>query len=205
MNAIILALAGTLFLLPGPAKDKPPTVYSLPLPPKPDFSAVDWLVGEWNGKSAAPSPAGEAHLSVTYDLDKRVVVLRETLNFTAAANVPASQEQWVGILTPEAGGRGFMLRVFSSTGFVTRYRAAADKGVIHLVPAGGDSPPSGWLFRRTLSRSGETTLTETVEAAPPDKPFFDYYTIQFTRATASPPALPPMKSPAASPTPAPKP
>ncbi len=199
MNGIIfaLALSLSLFHFHGQAKGKPPTVYSLPLPPKPDYSAVDWLVGEWSGKSVAPSAPGEAHLSASYDLDQRVVVIKETIQFTATGDVPASQEQWMGILAPDAGGRGFLLRVFSSTGFVTRYRAAVEKSVMHFYPAGGDLPPSGWLFRRTLTRSGETTLTETVQAAPPDKPFFDYYTFQFTRVSASPSAAPPAKPPAA--------
>jgi hypothetical protein len=233
MKGIILALALSLFLFPGRAtvrlrspslrlrlcsaslsvvegsevegKEKPPTVYSLPLPPKPDYSAVDWLVGEWIGKSAAPSPPGDAHLSAGYDLDQRIVVFKETIHFTATGGVPATQEQWMGILTPDAGGRGFLLRMFSSTGFMTRYRAEVEKAVIHLYPAGGDLPPSGWLFRRTFTRSGETTLTETVQAAPPDKPFFDYYSFQFTRVSASPPGVPPAKPPSTAPEPASKP
>ncbi|PYV13953.1 MAG: hypothetical protein DMG21_19705 [Acidobacteria bacterium] len=190
MSGFLLAFVWALAIFPGPAKDKPPTLYSLPLPPKPDYSTVDWLIGEWSGKSVAPSPIGEAHLSVAYDLDKRIVVFKEAVDLTAAGNVPAMHEQWMGILSPDAGGRGLVLRVFSSTGFVTRYRADLENAVIHFYPAGGEVSPSGWLFRRTLTRSSETAFTETVQAAPPDKPFFDYYTFQFTRVTPPAPAAP---------------
>ncbi len=202
MNELLLALLWALPMFPGPAKEKPPTVYALPLPPKPDYSSADWLIGEWNGKSVAPSPPVEAHLSASYDLDKRVMVLKETLDFTATGNVPATHEAWMGILSPDAGGRGLILRMFSSTGFITRYHADVEKAVIHFYPAGGELPPSGWLFRRTLTRSGETAFTESVQAAPPDKSFFDYYTVEFTRVTpAAPPAAPTTTPPAKTPAP----
>jgi hypothetical protein len=194
MRGLFLALVWSLSFFPAGAKEKPPTVYSLPLPSKPDYSALDWLIGEWTGKSVAPSPPGEARLSVAYDLDKRVMILRETVDFSASSGVPANHEQWMGILSPEAGGKGFLLRLFSSTGFIIRYRASAEKAVIHFYPEGGELAPKGWLFRRTLSRTSESEITESVDAAPPDKPFFNYYTFRFARPAPPAPASPAPKS-----------
>ena len=44
-----LCLPVVLLLGPGllVAKEKQPATYSIALPPKPDFSPLDWLVGEW--------------------------------------------------------------------------------------------------------------------------------------------------------------
>jgi len=207
MSGITLALVWSLGFFSAPrfdfahrpepvegAKEKPPTVYALPLPPKPDYSALGWLIGEWNGKAVTPSPPGEARLSVAYDLENRVMVFRETVDFSASPSVPASHEQWMGILSPDAGGKGFLLCQFSSTGFITRYHASAEKAVIHFYPEGGELAPSGWLFRRTLTRTSDSEITESVDAAPPDKPFFNYYTLRFARAAPAPAASPAPKS-----------
>ena len=91
----------------------------------------------------------------------------------------------MGILSASPDGTGFILRVFSSTGFITRYRLTVDGAEVHLNPEGGDSPPPGWLFRRIWARTGPDEFTETVQAAPPGKAFFDYYTAKFARVPSS--------------------
>jgi hypothetical protein len=96
----------------------------------------------------------------------------------------------MGILSASPDGRGFILRVFSSTGFITRYRLIVEGPEIHFNPEGGDSPPPGWLFRRVWSRTGPDELTETVQAAPPGKAFFDYYTAKFARVAPPPKTTP---------------
>ena len=166
-----------------PAKEKPPLTYRIPLPPKADFGAVDWLVGEWAGKTGERSPQGEIHLTVSYDLDKRFLIFREEVALAATPTTPASNESWLGILSPAPAGKGFLLRVFSNTGFITRYRVTVEQGSVSFNPEGGDEPPPGWLFRRTLQRLDVDALNETVQVAPPGKPFFDYCTAKLARAT----------------------
>lgn len=113
----------------------------------------------------------------------------------------------MGILSPSPEGAGFILRVFSSTGFMTRYRMTSDGAELHWNPEGGEAPPPGWLFRRTWARTGPDEFSETVQVAPPGKAFFDYFTAKFARVTApakSNPAKPtPPKSTPAKPSPAP--
>lgn len=171
------ALAGAL----GAAKDKSPVQYQIPLPALPDFSGIDWLVGEWAGKTLPNSPAGEVQLSVTLDLEKHFLIFRGQVSLAATQTVAATKESWMGILSGNPSAPGFALRVFSSTGFITRYRVTVDGPQVRLNPEGGDWPPPGWLFRRILERTGPGEFTETVQAAPPAKPFFDYYTAKFTR------------------------
>lgn len=122
--------------------------YEIPIPTRQDFSALDWLQGRWAGKTISRSVPGEVQLSVTSDLDKHFLVLRGEVSLAATRTVPASEESWLGILSPSPNGTGFILRVFSSTGFITRYRLTIDEPELHLNPEGGDSPPPGWLFRR---------------------------------------------------------
>lgn len=180
------------------AKDKPPTRYSIPIPPPPDYSALDWLVGDWAGKTVEHSVPGDIHLCVKYDLDKRFMVFREEISLSATASGLATKESWMGILSPSRDGAGFVLQTFSSTGFMARYRLTVEGAEIRWSPEGGERTPAGWLFRRLIDRTSTTELTETVQAAPPSKPFFDYYTAKLSRtAPAEEPATPAAKPPTA--------
>ncbi|MBZ5670333.1 MAG: hypothetical protein LAO04_11455 [Acidobacteriia bacterium] len=181
LHALILALACALAGGTAAAKDKPPVQYQIPLPAAPDFSRLDWLLGEWAGKTVGSSPAGEVRLSVALDLEKHFLIFRGEASLAATPTVPATKESWMGILSANPGGPGFTLQVFSSTGFMTRYRVTVDGPQVRLNPEGGDRPPPDWLFRRVLERTSPGEFTESVQAAPPAKPFFDYYTANLTR------------------------
>jgi len=165
---------------------KPPVQYQIPIPTQPDFSALDWLEGQWSGKTLPNSPPGNVQLSVSPDLEKHFLVFRGEVSLAATETVPATQESWMGILSASPDRGGFILQVFSSTGFITRYRLTVDGPEFHLNPEGGDSPPPGWLFRWIWARSGRDEFSETVQAAPPGKAFFDYYTVKFARVPAAP-------------------
>ena len=171
-------------VMPLQAKEKPPTTYTIPLPPPPDFSQIDWLIGEWSGKTTERDLQGDIRLSAAYDLNKRVVIFREMISLPATKTIPATSETWMGVLTVTRPGAGFILRTFSSTGFVMRYRVTVDGAEIHFNPDGGEQSPPGWLFRRIITRTNADELTETVQGAPPQKPFFDYYGARLARATA---------------------
>ncbi|HXX22571.1 MAG TPA: hypothetical protein VEO19_05410 [Terriglobia bacterium] len=184
MIPIILALACLIQAAPLAAKEKAPTIYQIPLPPKPDFSAVDWLVGEWAGKTTDQRAPGEIHLSVSYQLDKRLILLRGETSLQATKTSPAMKESWLGVLTSDRGSGGFLLRAFSNTGFITRYRVTVEGPEIRINPEGGEQPPPGWLFRTVIKRTEPQEFVETVQAAPPNKSFFDYYTAKLNRAMA---------------------
>jgi len=186
MRAILLALICAVGGAPLAGKEKPPVVYSIPLPSQADFTVLDWLVGDWAGKTTDRSVPGEVRLSATLDLDKQFIVLRGEVSLAAIKSAPASRESWIGILSANREGSGFVLRTFSSTGFIARYRVTVDGPEIRLNPEGGENPPPGWLFRRVIQRVGVGELTETVQVAPPTKSFFDYYTAKLSRV--SPPA-----------------
>ncbi len=190
MRALILtlvcALAGGIL----PAKDKPPVQYKIPIPTPPDFSALDWLRGQWTGKTANNSPPGDVHLAVSPDLGNHFLIFRGEVSLAATPTVPAAKESWMGILSAGPDTTQFIMRVFSSTGFITRYRLMVEGAEVHLNPEGGDAPPPGWLFRRIWARTGTDEFAETVQVAPPGKAFFDYYTAKYARVPSPPKASP---------------
>lgn len=177
---LLLALLATASIL---AKEKPPVRYSIPLPPAPDFSALEWLLGDWTGKTADRSVPGEIRFSASFDLEKHFMVFREEVSLNATKSTPASKESWLGILSPSREGAGFVLQTFSSTGFMTRYRVTVEGPEIRWSPEGGEQTPPGWLFRRIIGRTSDTEFTETVQVAPPAKSFFDYYTAKLSRVS----------------------
>jgi hypothetical protein len=191
-----------LFLLGFPplaASKQPPKTYSIPLPPKTDFSDLDWLVGDWSGKTTEKSPPGDVRLSVAYGLDSRFLIFHETVTLASTGSTAAVDESWMGVLSGRPGGKEFTLRVFSSTGFITQYRVSVENALIRFVPEGGGLPPPGWLFRRMVTRSNPGELTESVEAAPPEGSFFQYYSAKLKHqpaATGPAPAPPANSEPA---------
>jgi hypothetical protein len=184
VRALLLACLGAHCGGALTAKDKPPVQYKIPIPAPPDFSALEWLQGQWTGKTTAPNPPGEVQLSVNPELEKHFLVFRGQVSLAATPTVPATKESWMGILSASPDGTGFILRVFSSTGFMTRYRLTVDGAEIRLNPEGGEFPPPGWLFRRVWARTGPDEFSESVQAAPPGKAFFDYFTARFARVPA---------------------
>jgi len=151
------------------------------MPPKPDFSPLNWLVGEWKGQTLVKNAPGDVHISIAYALDQRYMVFNEWIALPATKTAPATRESWIGILT--AAASGFVFHSYSSTGFISRYRVLINGTEVQFVPDGGEQTAPGWLFRRTLAPASEDSLSESVQVAPPGKAFFDYYAAKLSRVT----------------------
>ena len=172
------------------ARHKPPPTYTISLPATPDFSPLSWLVGRWSGRIAGRGPRGTLQLSVNYALDKRVIIFRERSERQAGQATPPAKESWMGILIAPRARQPYTLDVYSSTGFVIRYEVRVTGPEIRFNFSGGPRTPSGWLFRRTIERTGVSRFTEVVQMAPPGRSFFNYYKAQFIRATSGQPSSP---------------
>jgi hypothetical protein len=196
---VVLAplLAVSLGADAGAQKDREPATYSILLPPRPDFSPFSWIIGDWAGYSTTPQASKEAqgsvHLTLSYTLDKRFILVEEDVSLPGGQNAPAQRESWMGFVSLGPSGSGFVMRAFSSTGFMTEYHVTITDTELRFDPEGGPNPPPGWLFRRVITRLGPGYFGETVQVAPPGKEFFDYYTAKLTQVIepkASPPPLP---------------
>jgi hypothetical protein len=177
----LIFMAPALLLAGG---ERRPSTYRIPLPPQPDFSSIEWMLGNWTGQMDRHSPQGEIHLSVSYDLDKRVMIFKEKVSLASTGELPANKQSSIGILSRAPAGDSFLLQVFASTGFITRYRVTVAGSEVDFTPDGGVQPLPGWLSRRIIQRGDVDGFSETVQLAPPLKPFFDYYTAAFTRDAA---------------------
>lgn len=185
MKRIVLVILCVLIAVPVMARQKPPQTYTVELPPLPDFSSVDWLLGDWTGKISGEQE-GQVLLSVSYELGKHFMLLREEISLDATKNAPALHEGLLGVLYGDPSGKGFELNFYSSNGFVTHYRVSVDHGEVEFDPEGGAMPPPGVLFRRTITHLNPGQCVETVEVAPPKKPFFNYYTVNLSQVTPQP-------------------
>jgi len=193
---LVLLLPAGVLMAKGRQADKRPSTYTIPLPPRPDFTPLQWLIGDWAGHTVdsrtGKETEGTVHLTLAYALDKRFVRITEDVSLPAGNTAPAGQESWTGFLSASASGSGFTLRAFSSTGFITAYHVSASETEIRFDPEGGANPPPGWLFRRVISRLGPGYFAETVEVAPPGGAFFTYYTCKLTEVLkpTTPPSAP---------------
>ncbi len=188
MKSIVLVCLCVAACFPLAAQQKPSRAYSIPTPAEPNFSNVDWLIGEWAGKTVGKGPTGEVLLSASYELGRYFMVIREQVSLPATKGAPATHEGEMGILSASPSGKSFDLTLYSTHGFVTRYQVTATKGQIDFNPAGGPMPPSGWLFRWNIARSGNNQCSVRVDVAPPGQSFFNYYTAllsQVTRGTTT--------------------
>ncbi len=171
-RVIILCL---LACAPLGARQHSPQTYTIQLPPPPDFHGLGWLIGNWSGKTVGAKPAGKVALSVSYALDRRFLVVHESVFLPATKSAPATKEDLLGVLSANPAGGGYALDLYSSSGFVTHYQATVKLAEIDFNPAGGRVAPQGWLFRRVVIHTNPGECTETVSAAPPGQTFFNYY------------------------------
>lgn len=169
----------------GAGKGKQPSTYTIPLPSQPDFSALSWLIGDWAGPTTGKGTQGDVHLTLSYTLDKRFVLIKEEVSLPASQTAPALHETWMGFLGANPSGPGLVLHAFSSTGFIMRYHVSADENQVRFDPEGGANPPPGWLFRREITRLAPGFFSETVRVAPPGASFFEYYSAKLTQVIAS--------------------
>ncbi|MGH9470519.1 MAG: hypothetical protein ACRD1N_09275 [Terriglobia bacterium] len=204
MKVIALMVLGSVLALPMAlpiqARGDSPQSYTIQLPPPPNFSSIDWLVGDWTGKTEGKEPQGQVLLSVSYELDRHFMLFREEISLEATKKTPAMHEGLMGILNADPSGKGFDVNFYSSNGFITHYRVSVNEGAITFTPQGGTIPPPGVLFRRTIFHSTPGQCTERVEVAPPGKAFFNFYTASLTQVTpqSAPSSAPASTTPAES-------
>lgn len=180
-------LAFLIILMPGllSASQKNPTIYTIPLPPKADFTSIEWLIGGWSGKTTGSKTTGDVHLSVAYALNQRFLQIRGDVSLPASKTAPASHESWAGMLSQGPTPGTLTLHLFTSTGFMTRYQVTVADNQVFFNPEGGPLPPQGWLFRWIFAQTGPDDCTQTVDVAPPGKSFFNYYSAKLSRNHAA--------------------
>jgi hypothetical protein len=183
LPAVCLGFSCVLRPCPAHAAQKARDTYTITTPAPADYSNFQWLIGDWSGKTTGKGAQGDVLLSASFALGKRFIILREQLSLPATKLAPASTQESIGILSGGSSGSKYQFAQYSSNGFVTRYQVSVGNGEIDFNPAGGLEPPSGWLFRRSIRQTNKDECVETIDVAPPNQPFFNYYTASLRHTT----------------------
>jgi hypothetical protein len=132
--------------------------------PSPDWQAWEFMLGEW--VSEGPAAAGCGGYSFLPDLQGRVLVRRNHVEFPAASGRPAAVHDDLMVISRETGVTRAVYwdNEGHSIGYTVTF--AADGSLVFL----SDSTPGAPRFRLTYRRIENGRLRIAFSVAPPDKP-----------------------------------
>jgi len=158
-SVLLLWLAFTL--LPVPALTQEPAA-------KPEWGPWRFLLGEWVGEGSAKDPGqGNGRFSFSFDLQERILVRKNHVEFPPADSRPASVHDDLMVIFGQAGG-AIRAHYYDNEGHVILYDATAwrDSAATFL----SDPEPSAPRFRLGYAAAGRDTLSIAFEIAPPGQP-----------------------------------
>jgi hypothetical protein len=128
-----------------------------------------FLLGEWKGEGGGEPGQGSGGFSFAMDLQGKVLVLKNHVDFPAQAGRQAFAHDNLMVVYP-AEGRGQTKAVYwDSEGHVIHYsgKVSEDGKVIMFL---SDPGPSGPRFRLSYTKEDEGLIKTKFEMAPPGKP-----------------------------------
>jgi hypothetical protein len=141
-----------------------PTLSQEP-PSKPDWTPWRFLLGEWIGEGDANDPRqGAGRFTFSFDLQERILVRKNHVEFPPAVNRPASVHDDLLVIFGQAGS-ATRAHYYDNEGHVILYDATArrDSAATFL----SDPAPSAPRFRLSYTAAGRDTLIIAFEIAPP--------------------------------------
>ena len=135
-----------------------------------DWSSLSFLIGEWTGEGGGqPSQATSAGATYSFDLQRKVIIMRNYADYPATKDVPAFSFSAMMIIYPNSSRDGFRASFFDSDPHVIEYtlNVSEDRKTLTFV---SDPQPSSPRYRLTYKREGENIINLEFEIAPPGKP-----------------------------------
>jgi hypothetical protein len=132
---------------------------------KPDWKPWRFLLGEWIGEGSEGDPRqGTGRFTFSFDLQERILVRRNHVEFPLAGNRPASVHDDLLVIFGQAGG-ATRAHYYDNEGHVILYDAIAwrDSAATFL----SDPAPSAPRFRLSYTTAGLDTLIIAFEIAQP--------------------------------------
>jgi hypothetical protein len=157
-----MMVCAVLFLLPGFAgaqQTKPPDVW------KP----YQFLVGTWTAEGQGEPGKGEGEFSFQLELQGKILVRRNHLEFPATPQRPAFTHEDLLVVYRDAGATPNRAIYFDSEGFVIHYTATFSKDGKVLTFLSNANPQAA-RQKLTYVQNGDGTLKVKFELAPPGKP-----------------------------------
>ena len=159
------------------------------------FPALQFLVGNWEAESKPGE--GSAHFEFSLDLQGKVLIRRNHVEYPAAAGQPAGVRDDLLVIYQEGIPAAIHAAYFDSDGYGARYTATTSgAGEVVFV-----SDPVAKLprYRLTYTQLPDGRLNAKLEVAPAGKPkafanYLEWVSKRVTRnqsdAAATPPAKP---------------
>lgn len=146
----------------------------------PDWKPFDFLVGDWVANGGGGPGQGSGNFSFHFDLEKHVLVRKNTANYPAANGRPAYHHEDLMIIHPTDETNDFSADYFDTEGHVIRYRVqpnAPSGTVIFMSEPAVNSPRFRLGYKKIASG-----LEGNFEIASPGKPEDFKLYLQWTAA-----------------------
>ena len=136
------------------------------------WKPFQFMMGDWVGESSAQSQVtGQGEFSLTYDLDKKILVRRNRNSVMAKAGKDAAIHQDLMIIYPQSQGGPFRADYFDNEGHVIHYGVKTSENKIIFE---SDSTTAGPRYRLTYVTKPDNHLQIDFEIAPPGKDYQRY-------------------------------
>jgi hypothetical protein len=152
----------------------PAILFAQSAPSKPDWSAWQFLIGDWvGGGGGNDQNQGTGGFTFALDLQKQVITRRNFAEYPAAKDRPASRHDDFMIIyqSPDKSTRA---DYYDSEGHVIRYVAQLSKDG-RSAEFLSDSIPAEPRYRLIYFRMGDTEVAIRFDIAPPGSSEFKQY------------------------------
>jgi hypothetical protein len=132
------------------------------------WGPLNFLVGDWNGEGGGKPGQGPGNMSVTWDLDRQVMINKGHSEYPASKDRPATVHDSLMIIFKDPSGEKLRATYFDNEGHVIQYAIEASENPV-TIRFVSDALPSTPRFRLTYIRR-ENNMDIKFEIAPPGKP-----------------------------------
>ena len=128
------------------------------------FKPVEFLIGDWIGEGSGSPGQGGGSFSLSYDLDRKILVRRNVSEYPAANGRPAAHHEDLMIVYPESPLRAIY---FDNEGHVIHYAVHAQANGVQFISEPSKKEPR---FRLTYTKQDEGAVLIDFAIAPPGQP-----------------------------------
>jgi len=153
---------------------------------KPDWSAFQFLLGEWTGEGSGDPGQGNGSFTFSLELQDQIIVRRNQSDYPETKTHAAFSHNDLMVIYPESGKPSSAI-YFDNEGHTIQYKTnIAENGKSIIFTS--DSLPAKPRFQLTYNSISNASLLITFKIAPPSKPnsFAKYIEGRAHRTAANP-------------------